>query len=474
MADPGTFFGITAALRGLQVQQEAMDVTSHNIANASTPGYSRQIADMQTTDPYAPPDMALLGAGQLGTGVQITSITRAHDDFVQQQIAYQNQQQSAQQSLSDNLSAISQVYNDPSNQGFSTLLSSYLTSWQQLANNPSDNPTRAAVIAQGQSLTAGFNTAANALIAMQQSQDTQVGQYVTQINTITGQIAGLNQQITAVVATGQQPNDLNDQRDTLLNQLSQIADINYVRTPNGSLNVALAGEGALVQGASSFQLATLPDQQASVHVAAQPGFNDVVFQGQTTPLQLSGGQLGGALTARDTTLKGQLSALNTLASNVMSAVNGYQTTGYDANGNLGQAFFTGTTAANMTVNPALQNNPALLAAAATPNNPGDGANALLMSQLQENPAPGQTGTLQAQYQSIISALGVQGQRAQTAVQTGALVLQNLNAQQSSVSGVSLNEEASNLIQFQNAYQAASRVISIMNQTISDMITQLGG
>lgn len=471
---PGTFFGINTALRGLEAQQAAMDTASHNIANASTPGYSRQMVDMQTTDPFSPPAMQATGAGQIGTGVQITSITRAHDNFIQQQIAYQNQAQSQQQALSDTLSAVSQVYNDPSTHGFSTLLSSYLTSWQQLANNPSDNPSRAVVATQGAALASGFSTAAKSLVSMQQSQDNQVGQYVTQINTLTQQIAGLNQQITAVVAVGQQPNDLMDKRDMLLNQLSQVANIQYTTASNGSVNVSLMGAGALVQGVSTFPLATIPDAQASTHIAAQPGFSDVVFQGQTAPLQLSGGQLGGALTVRDQTLQGQVTALNTLATNVMSAVNGYQTSGYDANGALGVPFFTGTSAATMAVNPAIQSDPSKIAAAATPNNPGDGANALLISQLQENPAPGQSSTLQAQYQSIISALGVQSQTAQTAVQTGSLILQNLNAQQSSVSAVSLNEEASNLIQYQNAYQAASRVISIMDQTISDMINKLGG
>lgn len=470
----GTFFGLNTALRGLEVEQTAMDVTSHNIANASTPGYSRQLVDIQTTDPFSSPEMQAPGAGQIGTGAQVTSVTRAHDDFIEQQIAYQNQAQAGQQSLSDTLGAIGQIYNDPTNQGFSTLLSSYFTSWQQLANNPSDNPTRAVVVEQGQALAGGFNTAANALSAMQQNQDSQVGKYVTQINALSQQIAGLNQQITAVVAVGQQPNDLMDQRDQLINQLSQVADINYVTTPQGGVNISLAGAGPLVQGVASFQLATIPDSQASTQVAAQPGFQDVVMQGQTTPLQLTGGQLGAALTMRDNTIQGQINSLNSLATNLMSAVNGYQTSGYDAHGNLGVPFFSGTSAATMTVNPAIQNDPSLIAAAGTPNNPGDGSQALLISQLQENAAPGQSSTLPAQYQAIIGALGVQGQQAQTAVQTGALILQNLQAQQSSVSSVSLNEEASNLIQYQNAYQACSRVISIMDQTISDMIDKLGG
>lgn len=478
---PGTFFGINTALRGLEAQQGAMDVTSHNIANASTPGYSRQSVDMQTTDPWYDPSMQPAGVGQFGTGVTITAITRAHDSFTQQQIVYQNQAQQQQQTLSDTLNSVSQIYNDPTAQGFSTLLSNYFTAWQQLANNPSDNPSRAVVASQGAALANGFNAAAGSLASLQQNQDHQVGAYVQQINTISGQIAGLNQQIVAVLGTGQQPNDLKDQRDTLLNQLSQLANVQYTVSSNGSMNVALVGAGALVQGVSSFQLATIPDSQASSQVAAQPGFSDVVFQGQTKPLQLSGGQLGGALTMRDQTLQGQLNQLNSLAKNVVTAVNGFQMAGYGSNGATGIPFFApgGTTAATMAVNPAIQSNLANIAAASSVDPvtglpaPGDGTVAQQVSQLQETPPAGGTVTLQQQYEGIISALGVAAHQAQTNVQTGQLVLQHLNAQESSVSAVSINEESSNLIQFQNAYQAAARVISIFNQTISDMITQLG-
>ena len=479
---PGTFFGINTALRGLEAQQGAMDVTSHNIANASTPGYSRQSVDLQTTDPWYDPSMQPTGAGQIGTGVTISSITRAHDDFTQQHIVYQNQAQQQQQTLSDTLNGISQIYNDPTAQGFSTLLSNYFTSWQQLANNPSDNPSRAVVAAQGAALAQGFNVAAGQLTAMQQDQNTQVGSYVQQINTITGQIAGLNQQIVEVQGTGQQPNDLEDKRDTLLLQLSQIANVQYTLQPNGAMNVALVGAGALVQGVSSYQLATIPDSQASSQVAAQPGYSDVVFQGQSTPLQLSGGQLGAALTMRDQTIQGQINSLNSLANNVVTAVNAFQMAGYGSNGATGVPFFvqSGTTAATMAVNPAIQSNLANIATASSVDPttglpaPGDGTVAQQISQLQENPPPGATITLQQQYEGIIGALGVAAQQAQTNVQTGQLVLQNLNAQESSVSAVSLNEESSNLIQFQNAYQAAAHVISIFNQTISDMIQQLGG
>ena len=474
---PGTFFGLNTALRGLEAQQTAMDVTSHNIANASTPGYSRQFVDLQTTAPFYAPSLFPAGAGQIGTGVAVVTVGRSHDDFIQQQIVYQNQAQSQQQSLSDALTQVSQIYNDPSNQGFSNLLSSYFTSWQQLANNPADGPSRAVVAAQGAALAAGFNGAATSLQNMQADQNRQVISGVQQVNTITSQISALNGQIQEVIAAGQQPNDLMDQRDTLLNQLSQLANIQYTVSNNGTANVSLVGGGSLVQGINSFQLGTVAD-------ATNPQFSDVVLQGQTTPLALSGGSLGGALQVRDVTLADQLNKLNTLAGNVMSAVNNIETStttpAYDNYGHAGIPFFTGTSAATMQVNAAITADPGKIAAAGSLDpstglaNPGDGSIATALSDLQNTPAAGQTGTLQSQYDDIISKLGVDSQQALANVQTGGLVLQNLNAQESSVSSVSLDEEATNLIQYQHAYQAAAHVISVFDQTIGDMINQLGG
>jgi flagellar hook-associated protein 1 FlgK len=200
---------------------------------------------------------------------------------------------------------------------------------------------------------------------------------------------------------------------------------------------------------------------------------DVTFSGSQMPLTISGGQIGGAISARDTAIGSRITALDNLANTVATAINGFQSAGYGSNGQTGVPFFTGTTAATLTVNPLLQQDPTYVAAASAPNQPNNNSVALQISQLQDNPPPGGTITLQAQYNSMISQLGVDGQTAQNNVQTNTLVLQQLTAQQSSVSGVSLNEEAANLIQYQNAYEASARVISMMSQTISDMITEMG-
>src|ERR1700694_5791772 len=165
---PNTFFALNAALRGLESEQIAIDVTSHNVANATTPGYSRQSVDMQTTPPFYAPTLFPAGVGQLGTGVQVASIQRSHDDFVQQQIVFQNQAHQQQQTLNDSLGQISQVFNDPTSQGFSNLLNNFFSAWQQLSNNPSDNPTRTVLVTQSEALTAGFSNAAGSLRSLQQ------------------------------------------------------------------------------------------------------------------------------------------------------------------------------------------------------------------------------------------------------------------------------------------------------------------
>lgn len=461
------FTGINTALRGLEAEQEAMAVTSHNIANASTPGYSRQSAEMTTTDPISDPSLLPAGAGQMGTGVNVSSITRSYDSFIQQQVLYQNSVQTQQQAVSDTLDRVGQVFNEPTSQGFGSLLSNYFTAWQNLANNPTDSASRAVVAAHGSALSRGFNVASAALHQQQANQDGQIGQLVNQINSITGQIADLNVQITSVLAGGQKPNDLKDKRDDLLNSLSKLVQINTVEANNGAVSVSLTGAGALVQGASQFKLTTVPDPNNA-------GFTAVAFQGQPGTLTLTGGQLGAAFQNRDVTIGSRITALDTLANNVITAVNSLQTAGYGSNNATGITFFTGTDATSMAVDLRISGNPANIATAAGPNLPGDATIATQIAALQETPPTGSTSTLQDQYGQMISQLGVDSQQAQQSVTTGGLVLQQLNAHQSSVSGVSLDEEASNLIQYQSAYQAAARVISIMDQSISDMIQHLGG
>jgi flagellar hook-associated protein 1 FlgK len=463
-----TFSGINTALRGIEAEQIAMNVTSQNTANASTPGYSRQLVDMQTTDPISDPALQAPGPGQMGTGVQVASITRAHDSFVQQQIIYQNGQQSQLQTQSDTLTNVSQLFNEPNTTtGFGSLLSGYFTAWQALANNPTDTSTQAVVAQSGKNLASGFNTAAASLRTMQQQDDAQVGSFVNQINTITKQIAGLNQQIAGVIAVGQQPNDLKDKQDDLVNQLSQIVGIQATYQANGTVNVSLSGSGALVQGVNSYQLGTAPD-------ATQPQFTAVTLLSEGEQIAVTGGTLGGTIASRDQTIGGQLTALNNLAANIASAVNGLQSTGYGSNGSTGINFFSGTTAASLAVDPQILADNGNIASSSAPNEPGDGSMATKISQLQETPATGQTTTLQAQYNTMITQLGITGQQTQTNLATGGLVLQQLTNQQESVSSVSLNEEASNLLQFQAAYNAATKVLSTMAQTITDMINQLGG
>jgi len=486
-----SFFGITAGLLGLEAQQTAIDVTSHNVANANTAGYSRQIVQMVTTAPISAPGQGMAGAGQIGTGVVVGSIQRAHDDFVQSQVLYQNSQQSQEQGTSDMLTNISQVFNEPTSQGFGTLMSNFFSAWQSLANNPSDGSAQATVAAQGAALTNGFQQANASLMQQQTNENQLVNDSVSQINNIVQQVANLNRQITAVTAVGQSPNDLEDSRDNLVSQLSNLVGIQNTTLADGSDNITLAGGGALVQGVSSFQLQVVNSDPNNPN---GPTFPMVALaQDPSAVLPVTGGTLGGAIYDRDTTIQSRINSLNTLASNVVSAVNAIQHSGFTSSGQPGISFFVpddgSATAGSISVNPLINGDsttnpptvgdPSLIATAASAGTPADGSIATKVADLAENVGLDNNGnpqatTLPTEYASIISQLGVDGQQAQANVQSGELILQQLNSQQSTISGVSLNEEASNLIQYQNAYSAAARVISIIDSTVADMINQLGG
>ncbi len=156
---PGLTLGINTVLRAMEAEQVAIDTTGHNIANATTDGYSRQIVNIVTTAPVSDASLLPAGAGQIGTGATVGSISRAHDDFVEQQIVYQNSQQSQREGTSTTLTNVTELFNEPTSSGFGSLLSNFFSSWQSLANDPSSDAVSEAVVSSGEQLANGFQSA---------------------------------------------------------------------------------------------------------------------------------------------------------------------------------------------------------------------------------------------------------------------------------------------------------------------------
>jgi flagellar hook-associated protein 1 len=443
-----TFMGLETNLRGLLAQQQALDVTSHNIANASTTGYSRQTAVLEASPAYTMPGVSSspAGPGQIGTGVDVASYQRIRDAFLDVQYRAQSMLQGQAQANQNGLQQVQLAFNEPTDSGISTLLSNYWGAWQNLSNNPEDMGTRQALAQSADSLADGFTSLSSQLSTMQSQTAQNVSDTLTQVNSYGSQIAQLNITIAKSEVAGDTPNDLLDQRDNLLDELSAIGNVSTTNGANGSISVSFGGASLVTDGTSS----TLAESDLT---------------------GLSSGQLQGLITLRDTTIPGYQSQLNTIASALISNTNAQSAAGYDLNGNAGGAFFTGTDATNIAVNPALISNPALIAASST-GEVGDSGNALAIADMQNTPVIG-SSTIDAAYTQLVTQVGSDVQQANNQVSTTTALVNALQNQRQSVSGVNLDEEMTNLITYQRGYQASARALSAMDDMLDQLINRTG-
>src|SRR5579884_553437 len=254
-----TFFGLNTVTRALLAQQEAVDVLNQNIANVQTPGYSRQDAQLEATDPYT--DVAFNRpslAGQLGTGSFVARINRFQDELLNSQIRYTNQSVGQLQVMDDHYTQIQAIYNDPSNVALNSAASTFFNSIHDLTNNPESDSARQLVQQNGATLAHAISTRYQQLITLQQDLNTKTLAIVRDINSIVRQIAGLNNHIAESRGVGDNPNDLMDKRDALIDSLSKLVDVRVVKNPDGTDTVQMNGR-FLVKNDQAYLLTTLTD-----------------------------------------------------------------------------------------------------------------------------------------------------------------------------------------------------------------------
>lgn len=425
------FSGLQTSLRGLLAQQQAIDVSGHNVANANTPGYTRQEAVLRATQPYVvPANSVITGAGaQVGTGVDVSAIRRIRDQFLDIQYRAQNSNLGDASTRTTSLDQAELAFAEPTDDGLAAQLGKFWSAWSDVANAPENAGARAALVSTAQTLTTTFQTISTQLTTVaQQAQD--------QYDAITGptgdvaaaakELAGLNTSIRDAVFRGQSPNDLMDRRDVLIDQLSTLAQTSVTDLGTGAVKIDFGG-------------VTLVDPTA--------GGGYTWPQTLTTP----GGKLGAladlaSATGPALTYRTQLDAV---ASNLVSSVNALHTS---------TPFFdtSGTTAATINV---------VATAATVQTGSGTAAGENDVAQAITALRGGATDQM---YQALVAKIGTDVQASTRAESTAQTLASAVDDRRQSVDGVSLDEEMTNLIRFQRGYQASSRTMT----TIDDMLDQL--
>jgi flagellar hook-associated protein 1 FlgK len=463
-----TFFGFELGKRALDAEQLALHTTSQNIANASTPGYSRQSAVMVETNPFTVVQANMTTPGQLGTGVKVSEFTRARDMLLEGQVRQETSTASNLDSQVKYLGQVESVIQEPTDSSIGTALSNFWGSWQDLSANPEDTAARNSVLGRAQQLVDTLKSKDTNLSELQTSTDQEFRTQVQQINSLGSKIRDLNVQINQEVGVGLQPNDLMDQRDQALSDLSKITNCQVQQMGNGLTSVTISGH-TLVQDGIFVPISVTND-------ALNNNYAKATWSDDNTDVTFSDGQMKGLTEIRDTYIPSYRTSLNDLAQGLMATINPLHAAGYAYNAAApsGEAFFSGTGLQDMAVNPTLVGNPAGLAVATNPSAPGDGTNALAIAQQQNAlTMSGGTLTLDSFYQSFVAQIGLDSQSQTQSQSNQTAVVQSLTTQQQSISGVNLDEEMSNLMKYQEAYNAAARIITTMDDLVNTIINKMG-
>jgi flagellar hook-associated protein 1 FlgK len=476
------FFGLEIGRRALLANQQALEVVGHNTSNVNTPGYSRQIIMMQATEPHTVPTRYFMSKGQVGTGVEVGAIIRMRDEFVDRRVFTALSSQGALTNLSEVLKRVEQSFGEPGNAGIGQMISEFFNAFSELSANPESGAIRSTVRNRAEAMINAFRSVNSALDQINPEISLKVATKVADINALAKEVAALNRQIRMIVGAGNQPNDLMDKRGQLLEQISAMVDIQVISARNsetgaqtGELHVNVGGY-PLVQGDLAGKLPiTLSTERGIIGLKLDTG--------ETIALQ--GGEVYGLIRAT-AQVNNYKDDLNRLARTLVQTVNAQHRIGLGLDGQTARDFFAEDlnnpallTAGGMSLSVAVRDNLDSIAAAKAPIPPnpfapgnGDNARALAafgftkLSQLNDL-------SLNEYYADRIALIGSDSRAFQTGAENQDRVLNQLKNLQASVSGVSLDEEMTRMMQFQRAYQAAARIITVMDDALDRIVNGLG-
>jgi flagellar hook-associated protein 1 len=429
-----TLQGLQTALSGLLAEQQALDVTGSNIANANTEGYSRETVVLQPNAPLVIPAIsARTGEGaQLGTGVNVENITRIRNTYLDAQYRTQNSALGAASTQAEELQQAQSAFNEPSSSALASQLSAFWSSWNSLGNSPTSEAAKEGVVSAGQQLASTLNQLSAQLATISQ----QAGEQYESIAGSSGEveddaneIAQLNGQIKLAEEAGQQPNDMLDRRDLLLDKLSTLAQVTVTEQPDHTDTVTFGD-------------------------AAEPLVEGTTVNWPQALTEAAGGELGAllGLTGPSGALASYQTALDHVAETLAETVNALQPT---------TPFFSGTTAATLTV------------AVGSAQVQASGTKAPGGNEVAQAVAALRGGAAEQAYSALVEQVGSDVRTAQGDAANLQTTVTAINDQRQSVSGVSLDEEMTELISFQRGYQASARTLTAMDEMLETLIEHTG-
>jgi flagellar hook-associated protein 1 FlgK len=449
--------------QALLLEQLAMELIGQNTANVNTEGYSRKRLDSANSPP-----ILRYGKWVLGGGVTTQNLGRIRDTILDKQYRNSNSTLGYWTQLEDSLGKVEQVFNEFGGAAISDYLQEYWDAWQDLANDPENLSARTNLVGRGQTLAASLNTVHGNLVEERLALDQNLVDQVSEVNQITAEIAELNLQIANAEAAGGEASDLRDRRDLLLDNLSKLVAISSHENDDGAVNVYLGGQ-ILVQ------LDHAEELDASVYTADGLTLHRVAWKRNGQAIELGDGKLHATINARDESIPDSMNQLDTFATTLVQTVNSRHVAGYGLTGTNGFNFWNaGTTGAgDIAVDGMIIADPRLVATASTPDSPADNSVALLIGQLQtERILDDGNSTLAEYYSNLVSGIGTESASAKERRTTEEGAVNLIDERRMSISGVSVDEEMTHLIQVQKSYDAAAKIVTTVT-AMMDTILAMG-
>jgi len=455
-----SFLGIEIAKKALFANQRAQQTVSHNVSNANTPGYSRQRAILESTH-------TAYGMGfnwQLGTGVKISDVDRIRDSFTDRQYRNENSGLGQWDIQSDILKQIEAVFNEPSDIGISSVLNQFWKGLETLSKDASSQEARETVKERGITLANTINHAFTQLDDIINDINYRISIKVNEINSIARQVSKLNLQIRQTEIGGASAADLKDKRDLLLDQLSNLVQFESYEDENGIFTVNVGG-AILVKG---------PDS-ATMEFDTSVKNGKITWKEYGADVRILKGELKGLMELRDDKLNKYTDQLDKFTEAFTDEFNAIHEKGYNLDGETGIKFFEYKDGI-LSVNPDIVKNPSKIAAAQEQNGiPSDNRIALELAGFRNKiiSIDGRSCTIDDYYGALVSKIGVDSQEATRAADSQAFMVSQLNERRQMTSSVSLDEEMTKMIQYLHGYNAASRVVTTIDEMLDTVVNRMG-
>ncbi|MCM2280003.1 MAG: flagellar hook-associated protein FlgK [Oligoflexia bacterium] len=456
---------------GMMAAKTAVATTGHNIANANTEGYARQRVELETM-----PATDSIGKGRVGNGVKVSRIDRINDEYIEKQIRNSGRDLAHFEEKDLVLRQTEDIFNEMNGEGLNRLISRFFNEFRKLANEPENEAVRQSVREASQAMVNDFHRLRGEVEDVRKHIDARIEGYTREVNSLSEEVKGLNIKIRAAELGGVSAPDLQDKRDVALKKLASYMDLATHKDNQGNYIVDVRGVGPLVVGP---EVQTFSVQRSPADGEGKPeGAFDLktsASANSTVTHQVKGGRIGALLEARDRTLSTVLDRLDELAFTLSEMVNSVHETGFTRHGRQGVTFFKPIdfqhrAAEFLELSDEVQASVNNIATAAQPHAPGDNRIAIAISALQSHPFMNEgKANFDDFFNSIMSDVGVAAARNRNGIQQQRDIMTQLGKMRDQISGVSIDEETTNLMQFQHTYDASAKVIQVADEMLKTVL-----